>query len=296
MKIKYKHFPYPVLADFINDFKDGSFNSQIEINTNNDHYNFKVEFDLNDNDLERYLEREELGFAIHIECPFTSYRKLKISDKDLLDFNISADLLEGKVEVVSLVISKKNIKNYFSDNFSDFFKDFSFDVYKGDILGVGEQLNFNAEKESDSIKNISSIFAVEASEESDPSALDVDLGGNKIIIYLEEEYFEKFKRLNKNQNLNSVFASLIVTPVLVEIIEKFKNDGGEKIRESEKYRWFRILNKKIKDIGIDLKKSEDIEESSISIAQKLINRHLERAFDDIEIKEQMIEDFNSDYR
>jgi hypothetical protein len=296
MKIKYKHFPHPVLADFINDFENGSFNSKIEINTNKENYKFKVEFDLNDYDLERYLERNELGFAVHIECPFTSYRNLKVSDENFLDFNISAELLEGKVEVVSLIISKKDIKNYFSDNFSDFFKGFSFDVYKGDILGVGEQLTFNAEKESDSIRNISSIFAVEASEESDPSALDIDLGGNKILIYLEKEYFEKFKNLNKNQNLNSVFASLIVTPVLVEIIEKFKNDGGEKRRESERYRWFRILNKKFNDIGIDLKRPEDIEENSVSIAQKLIDRHLEKAFDAIEIEEQMKEEFNSDYR
>lgn len=294
MKVKYKHFPHPVLANFIDDFEDGYFDSKIEINTNNDYYNFKLEFDLNDNDLEKYLNAEKVVFAVHIECPFTSYRKLKILEKRPSGFDIPADLLEGKVEVVSLIIANENIKSYYSDNFSDIFKNYSFDVYKGDILAVGEQLKFNAEKDSDSIKNISSIFAVEASEESNPSALDIDLGGNKIIIYLEEKYFEKFKDLNKNQNLNSVFASLIVTPVLVEIIEKLKNDNGEKIREAEQYRWFRILNKKLKDIDIDLKKPEDIDKNSVSIVQKLIDRHLERAFDDIEAKEQMINKYNAE--
>lgn len=281
MKIKYKHFPHPVLAKFLNDFSEGYFNSEINVSTSDNFYNIKSEFTLEDDDLNNYIDQKKTEFAVHIECPFTYYRNLITSYNNNLEFKIPAHLLEGKVEVSTLLVASENIKNYSSSNFKSIFNKFSFEIDKGDILAVGNQINFEAEKDTDAVRNIPSIFAVEANPNKNPNALDVSTTSDKIMIFLPEKSFETFKVLKQDSNLNSVLASLIVTPVLTEILEEFRNGEGDILADTEHYRWFRILNKKLKEIGIDLKKPETFNESSVAVVQELIGRPSEKALDDL---------------
>lgn len=281
MKIKYKHFPHPVLARFLNDFSEGDFNSEINVSTSDNFYNIKSEFTLEDDDLNNYIDQKKTEFAVHIECPFTYYRNLITSYNNNLEFKIPAHLLEGKVEVSTLLVASENIKNYSSSNFKSIFNKFSFEIDKGDILAVGNQINFEAEKDTDAVRNIPSIFAVEANPNKNPNALDVSTTSDKIMIFLPEKSFETFKVLKQDSNLNSVLASLIVTPVLTEILEEFRNGEGDILADTEHYRWFRILNKKLKEIGIDLKKPETFNDSSVAVVQELIGRPSEKALDDL---------------
>jgi len=281
MKIKYKHFPHPVLADFLSDYSSGYFNTDINVTTSDNFYSIEAEFILNDEDLHDYINQGKANFALHIECPFTYYRKFINSNEDSLEFNVPANLLEGRVELSAVITASKNIEGYSSGSFKDIFKRFTFDVNKGDILAVGSQMNFEAEKDTDSVRNIPSIFAVEKNPNKDPSALDVSTNSDKIMIFLPEESFETYKTLKQDPNLNSVLASIIVTPVLTEILEEFKNGEGDLLADTEHYRWFRILNKKLKEIGIDLKKPDTFNESSVAVVQTLIGSPAEKALDDL---------------
>lgn len=281
MKIKYKHFPHPVLADFLNDFASGSFNSKINVSASDNIYNITAEFQLEDDDIKGYINNNKAEFAVHVECPFTYYRSIFSAEDSLLEFDIPARLLEGRVEISSFVTAADDIDNYKSSNFKDIFKKFSFEIDKGDILAVGNQISFEAEKDTDAVKNIPSIFAVEAHPDENASALDVSTNSEKIIIFLPEKSFNTYKTLRQDPNLNSVLASIIVTPVLTEIIEDFKNGEGEILLDSQSHRWFRVLNKKLKEIGIDLKNSDTFNESSVAVVQELIGSPAEKALDDL---------------
>lgn len=288
MKIKYKHFPHPVLADFLNDFAAGTFNSQINVSTSDNIYNIATEFQLEDDDIKDYISNNQAKFAVHVECPFTYYRRIFTSEDNLLDFNIPARLLDGRVELSSFITAADEIDNYKSSNFKDIFKKFSFEIDKGDILAVGDQISFEAEKDTDAVKNIPSIFAVEAHPDKNASALDVSTNSEKIIIFLPEKSFNTYKTLRQDPNLSSVLASIIVTPVLTEIIEDFKNGEGEMLLDSQSHRWFRILNKKLKEIGIDLKNSDTFNESSVAVVQELIGSPAEKALDDLDRLEEAL--------
>lgn len=281
MKIKYKHFPHPVLADFLNDFAFGSFSSQINVSTSDNIYNVESNFQLEDDDIKKYISNKQAEFAVHIECPFTYYRRIFTSQNNYLNFNIPARLLEGRVELSSFITAADGIDNYKSSNFKDIFKKFSFEIDKGDILAVGDQINFEAEKDTDAVKNIPSIFAVEAHPDKNANALDVSTNSEKIIIFLPKKSFNTYKTLRQDPNLSSVLASIIVTPVLTEIIEDFKNGKGEILLDSQSHRWFRVLNKKLQEIGIDLKNNNSFSESSVAVVQELIGNPAVKALDDL---------------
>jgi hypothetical protein len=47
-------------------------------------------------------------------------------------------------------------------------------------------------------------------------------------------------------------------------------------------RWFNVLSRRMADIGIDAQNFRDCSESSLTIAHKLLDRPLSKAFDDLE--------------
>lgn len=283
MKIKYRHFPHPVLANFLDDFNAGKFDADVDVKAKTSTYEITGSFEIESPDIEKLLKKEMAEYAVHVECSLTCYRRIYTSFSKNFSFTIPSELLEGKVEVATLITAKEDITEYSCQNFNEFFKKYNFKIAEGDILAVGSQFNFDAEKEEDSLKNIPSIFSVQANPTKDnPPALDISTNSDKIIIYLPDETFLKYKTLKTDQNLSTTLASMLVVPVLTEILQKFKEGEGELLVESSHYRWFRVLRKKLKEIDIDLQKPETFTDSTVSVVQKLIGEVAVKAFEDLE--------------
>ena len=102
---------------------------------------------------------------------------------------------------------------------------------------------------------------------------------------MNHENFQKYKDLRELQNqyghLVALTSSLFILPALVNVINDIRksldecNNDYETIKEyiaeSEiNHRWFKVINMKLQDKGILLNKPEDLVESSLVIAQKLL--------------------------
>ena len=282
MKVRYRHFPHPVLAPFSDDFNKGFFNSDIDVEISKNNYNIVADLNLSNYDLESFIGKEEAKFGIHLECSFTQFRMLKKSTNEKINFSVPAELLDGEVEVSSFIFADKNIDNYNCDSFNSLFKQYNFSVNKGDVLAFGGQFNFTAEKDFDSLKNIPSIFEVQSNDNENPPALDVSLNSEKIMIFLPPESFEQYKRIKENQYLQSSYAAILAVPILTQIIEDIKEGGPDLISQYKSWRWFRVLLNKLKEKNIDLENGEEISDNSVALAQEIIGRPAEKAFKDLE--------------
>lgn len=284
MKVKYRNFPHPVLAEFNDDFINDTFKANFDIKLQNRSYNINVDINLESDDLGKYIQRGSAKYGIHLESPFTQYRTFFKSNQSCFNFEIPAELLDGEVEMSAFIIADENIKSYKCRSFNQLFEKYSFSVNKGDVLAFGGQVNFFAETEIDSDRNISSIFAVQANDDSNPPALDLELNSEKIMIYLNPESFQKYKELKENQYYQTSFASMIVVPILTQIIESLKDnlngENSEMIDNFRDRRWYRVLINKLDKMGV-MDNDSIINENSVAVTQKLLENIIDKAFDDL---------------
>ena len=281
MKIDFRHFPHPVLAPFSEDYFGGDFSVDLEVNISTNVYRIEGKVEVKCSDIENLISSGKAEYGIHIECPLTFFRRLKATSKNLIDVTIPGDKIDGSVEVSTFVFAVQEINNFCSKLFNPIFEDYSFTFKSGEIIAVGEQFNFEAEKNLDPIGETPSIFSVQPYEGADDSSiLEVETNSEKIIIYLDKDSFDKYNYLKENQYLPHVFASTLAVPVLTEIFQDIKDNEERARTHYRSRRWYRVLNERLKELGIDLENGDEIDKPA-SLAQRVIDNPIKKSLKDL---------------
>ncbi|MCG6182297.1 hypothetical protein H1215_02365 [Anoxybacillus sp. LAT_38] len=295
MKVKQKYYPHPVLQKGSDDFVDCEFNVSIEPKAEQNNYCFTVTAETTSKDMEELIKQERAYYSIHIECKNTRFRKIIKFTENNFSFRIPASNLDGKVELCSFIIAACDIDNYTDENFHPDYDGISFKVYKGDILAIGDEFSFSADKEIDPLIKVPSIFNIIRDDRRNAPPIDIDAGTDKVNIVLSKDNFEKYgilKSLQKDyNNLTALISSLLIIPAIVMLLENIKvrlesTDDVETLIEEleETHRWFRVLKSKLEDLGINIKEPNAFTESTLTIAQKLVGDPLTQGlkfFDEI---------------
>jgi len=281
MKINFRHFPHPVLTSFGEDYVEGKFTVNLDVNISSNRYTLEGEIEVECSDIENLISSGKAEYGIHVECPLTCFRLFEKSSDTLIDFSIQNDKLDGNVEVSTFIYATQEINHYSSKLFNDIFEDYSFTLEPGDIIAVGRQFDFEAEKNLDPIGKTPSIFSVQPNErEENPPTLDVETNSEKIIIYLDEDSFENYNYLKENQFLPHVFASFLAVPVLTEIFQDIKDNEESAKTNYRSRRWYRVLTERLKELGMDLEEGYEIDKPA-SLAQKVIDQPLKKSLKDL---------------
>ena len=276
MKINERLYPHPVQAHFSDDLIGCLFQVTPTIDSARHAFKLSVLARTSSQDLRALIESNKAQYAIHIECAATRYRRLITSFQPDFYEEIPADKLEGKVELCSLIVATEEIAEYKNANFHPDYGATTFLVRKGDVLAVGNDIHFDAIKEVDPLQNISSIFKVRANLGLE--SLVTDLQGDNIIVYLSQQNFNAYSELKMNQDLNTMLASMIILPSLIQALETIKAEfDGEDDAISER-RWFKVINRKLKERGYKTDESDTWQiESTLVMAQNLIGDPLSLA-------------------
>src|SRR5699024_8008041 len=147
MKVKERHFPYPVLADFSDDFNKSSYETDIDYTINRDQFVLNVKHALNNEELAKMIEDGKAEYATHIECPKTQKRLLNTSNIQHQEVILDAADIENKIEVCTFVIATMSLSNYTNSDFDVDYEGYVFNLNKGDILAIGHDYNISVEKE-----------------------------------------------------------------------------------------------------------------------------------------------------
>lgn len=269
MKFKPRHFPYPVLSHFNEDFMSSKFEMSIDVATNAEIYIFRININLENEDLLKMIKEGYAFYAIHIECSKTRFRKIYKFDIPEYEFTIHSSFLDETVEICSLILSEINSDNYHNSDLHPDFDDSKFEIRKGDILALGEDKKMNAEKNFDSSDKIPSIFSIVKNHDKNSEPITFSMDENKIKIKLSEENYIRFQQLSSGSNdTKMILSSMIILPTLTAVIENLKTDDN--FYEYEEHRWFKVLKRKFKEHGINLDESFHTEISSITLASMLI--------------------------
>jgi hypothetical protein len=275
MRIRPRSYPHPVLTHFSDDIVNSIFMPVVEVKGNKNAYVFDAVFKTSNTDLLQLIEQKKAGYAVHVECAQTRYRNIFKSGVSKFSFEVPAGLLDGRVEVASFILASKPMEKYRNDRFHPDYAKLTFRVRKGDTLAVGHDREFTAEKKSDPLRKIPSILSIVPSDASDATGMDIDTSGDKVRITLSRPNFDAYTSLKADQSLYQVLAAAVIVPALVTVIDEVRraaDDNG--IDGLAERRWFMVVARRLREIGIDPQNAETFVESSLRIAHELVGQPL----------------------
>lgn len=276
MHIKAKLYPYPVLANFNDDYVDSKFNVFVIIQSFPNELLIQFKPELNNAGIKALIDNNSAICYVHIECSLTSYRKIVKVPLEGLEYSIPADSIEGPISFCPFVIANQDIPNYTNEKLNKDYDGATFDLEKGNILAIGQEVQTRVEKENDDLANVPSIFAVTEIKDPERKDIVIDNAGNKINVQLPSETFFEFKIAMANPNSMSVLHSMVIIPALMKCFEDMKSKP-EEFYTFEDRRWFRSLKKAMKKINIDLTEENIMSIDSFTVAQKLMDNTTNRA-------------------
>lgn len=281
MRINDTNFPYPLLTSDNDDFIDSKFRCDITESIINDDHNtldLKIEFLLENKDIERYIKYRKAKYLVHIESPSTLYAK-SYTFTDTTGF-ISVDLtkLGHNLEVCCFIVATDDLQNYSISNFHDDFQNEIFKIKKGSVLAIGAEVTIDLHRNSP--EKIESIFILNKKSNVNNGEITVNCSGEKIEISLSDKTHSKFQELQNDIMLRPILISMIVIPALTEAliyINKYYY-GEEKEESLESRTWFISIKNRLEDIDFFMDENNNIPEPT-KYATKLLDKPLNKALD-----------------
>lgn len=280
MDIRYKMYPYPVLAYFLDDYKD-KHAFDVKITQVKDGFDTKLVFEatLTNKELLGLVRSGKASFVYHLECSQTGFRKVIRTDKFSLPYVLSNHEVKNIVQICPFIVATKDITSYSSTNFDDDYKGMTFDIEEGCVLAVGQQVDAYVSDSIDDLANTPSIFSIVQNTDEAIKEMKVDGNGDKIVIQLPFNDYYSYKSLSQNPKFEPVLNALTIVPALIFVIEEMKRWESEEMKRREiDYGWFRSIKHVLsKEFNCDVESGLSGMDS-MELAQKLIGSPLPSAF------------------
>jgi len=276
-----------VLSTFGDDIVGSVFQPVVSVKGAKNAYIFDAVFKTNNTDLLALVQNKKALYAVHIECTQTRYRSVFTSPKEKFSFDISAGLLDGRVEVCSFILAAQPLDKYKNSGFHPDYTKLTFRVSTADTLAVGLDREFPADKKSDPLRKVPSIFSIVPNDDPDATAMDIDTGGQKVILRLSKPNFDNYAELKHSKALHPMLSATIIVPALVALIEEMRRAAAESLLDSyADRRWYQVVARRLLEMGIDARVSESFVDSSFKIANELVGQPVSAALEGLKSMEE----------
>lgn len=281
MDIRYKLYPYPVLAEYSDDYKDCSFTTSVDMVKEG--YDLRLDFisELTSKSIKSLIAQGKASYVYHLECSQTGFRHVIITSNVEERYPLDKKLVRGKLQVCTFIVAKDDIHDFSCDEFHKDYEGMAFEIEAGCVIAVGSQFNFDIQKEIDDIANLPSIFSIIRNPDIEVKEMLVESESNKIIIKLPFNDFSTYKQLKKDSNNFSILNALTVIPALTFVLSELKQRSPDERSEID-YGWYRtVKNALLKVFEIDIESDDFDELNTLEYAQKLINSPIPEAFNSL---------------
>lgn len=268
-------FPYPVLSSENDNYKNSKFETTIEVQKIFGQLSISFKSNLQDSTITQLIAEEKAKYALHIECPQTSYRQIFQSEEPYILESIPDNRLRGKVDVHPFILASEKIENYQNPNLNDFYQGFPITFEKGNILAIGEAVEITLFEEDEESQNLPSIVTIRRVEKE--KIMTVDIEFDQIIIKLPKNEYDQYA-INASSRLKETILSVVILPCLIEVFYRIREDQDEYVD----HKWYQILKQIFEKNNTPLSQFITGTLSPIEAAQKVLQNPLEKAF--IEIK------------
>ena len=279
MEIRSKLYPYPVLSSDSDDYIESSFVN--DINAVRDGYRIKIKLSslLENEELTELISKGIAQYVYHIECAQTGFRTAvmtKDSDKTIL---IPDEKLHGRLQICPFIVAAEDIPDYVNRSFNEDYRGFKFQIEAGCVMAVGEQANFDINKDRDDMISTKSIFVVTKNADASALDMDIDVFKNKITIKLPEKDYTNYKNMSKVSEIQKNLNSLIIIPALMLALSEVNGrNADDRFTVFSSYNWYKTVRKALKErFSRDLDSDHFQPNEIVSYSQRLINSPLSGA-------------------
>lgn len=277
MQLRSKYFTYPVITEDADFYVDSSFTSDVEQKI--DGYNIRLVLKANlvNPELEKMLLTEDVMVAHHIECTQTCFRKVVLTNELSKECVLRDGEINGLVQICTFLVANKDLEKYSNSLFAQDFRGFRFDIDRGCILAVGNQVNLRVNKIRDDLANTSSIFSIIPNMDETETNIKVDTSENKIVIAVPRESFSIYSNMSGSFEIQPVMHSMLIVPSLVYALSEIKESRGN-LYDYEDYRWYRSLRKAAEKMNVHFDEDSLANLEPFDFAQQLLDSPIPKAF------------------
>lgn len=281
MDIKYRLYPYPVLADFNNSYENAEFSVKASMSIDGFDIMIRAEASLTDDMLRTMVENGKAVLLYHLECAQTGYREIKTTDKFEYSIPISSSKLAGELHLCPFVVANEDLRGYYNPNFNSHYSD-PINVDKGWLLAVGKQHNWTVKKDMQDLLKSSSPFRILPNMDESQTQMVVEYeSDDRIRIKLRPDDYALYKSMRKDPRLKDILNSSIVIPALVYVLGQLQRSDSDENEANFALRpWYISIKEALsKNFNKDITKIKD--ENAFELAQKLLKTPVNSALENL---------------
>ena len=276
MKIRGRLAPYPLLAKTNDSYRRSSFDGIAELKVAGTELRLEFRAVLRCAALKNLVRAGLACYALHVESPVTSYRRLFEFNDAAFHLTLAADEVRSLLQVTPFVVARTAIEGYASDDFHEAYEGQRFSFARGHILAVDQTTEFSL-RAQDEAETLPSIVRIEPlAREAKEAALRVDCDSDYIVVRLPHGAYDTYRRYAKS-TYGATFLSCIILPALVAALEQLSE--VKRAGEEPRTRWQRVLLGLLEQEKIDLAAEGG---ELLAIAQQLLRDPLNRALQELE--------------
>ena len=234
------NYPYPVIREYIEDYKNTIFTGKLTVQLESEGYVIHPSFDIENNEIRELIEKNFLTYAVEVQCVSTWFRRLYRVDNNQ-EIHLNSMEIHERVEITPCIIAHRDIPEFVNDDFEEEYQGMSFEINIGDIIGIGSRRTFDALYQNDIIKNGTSIVSIARSDVK--KEITSDFTGNIIQITLPKDQYSDYMDCGYNKIKYKLLNAILIIPVLVEAIGIIANDERDSDETSgfETKSWYKTI-------------------------------------------------------
>lgn len=263
-------FPYPACKPVDNDYKTGIFHVEYTIEEKMKYLEISYNVTLTSSYLSSNINDNNAVLVFHVENPNTKFREIFPSKTMAGSFSIDVNDINGSVEVIALIVSKKDFVLMNDIEFDDFFMGYSFRVYEGNILAIDYEMIIDVSKDITDEVDIPSIINFSRSDEQN-EMIKYDFSRERLTIFMNNDTYIDYHEIKRHGNKLSLINSVMVIPLLNQAIQIIKDDKSDDFND---LKWFRSLVYIFKERGIECSDISFIDRDNIELTQELVSKML----------------------
>lgn len=280
MRIKNRLSPYPMLDDFGDDYVDSSFHVEYEVDTQFSEVYGKLNFNLDNKEIQQLIVEKKAEYVVHIECPSTCYRKALSSNESEIEFKINSTNISKLIEIRTFIVLTKAVRGFCSAKFHPDYQGQKFDLEAHQIIAIGTAKNYDVKKDDRDLDSLPSILRIVKLEDKKKGTLSVNTDNDAhIVVGLSENIYELYARLGRSTFKASAF-SLVLLPALIVVIQRMCNSKDDESVNS--MHWYKVIENLLNDNGYNIEDLSIDNDSLLSVCQSIFADPIARSFKELD--------------
>ena len=274
MEIRNRLFPYPVLCNETDDYQNNAFETEVKVEERLHDIHIKAKFKLDNLAILDLIRMGMAEYVLHLECSMTYFRKVIKTDINEISYSIPKERVNGEIAVLSMVVAKRRIVSFTSEDLNEDYDGESISFDKASILAYQNLPKIQVFKNYEELAGNESLFAVVKvglPDDEEVHPLSFDLNDDRIKIMVDAKTYACYIHY---QQKGSVAMSLLVLPAVIYMLDELR---GSPESFSSKM-WFVKIKQYYKSQGLDF--IEDIVQGKniVEAAQEMLKSPIGQAY------------------